>query len=173
MLIESYDISFEAPECQHPSCDELRAKVAIDTDLTELIPYVNAEKQGRYLPAVPVVTWSEDGRNFALRPHELAVGGLEGREGGADAIRAAIDTLNDIWERRSQITPDHTVREAPKILDVFKILPRTNCKECGLPSCMGFAGELVAGNKKLDDCTPLLEDVNEDTRRKLLDMGLK
>ncbi len=173
MLIDSFDIAFETPDCQHPSCDELRAMVAVEADMTELIPLINALVTGQFLPAVPVITWSEGGHNYALRPHELAVGNLTGRESGLGVIREAIDRLNAVWERRSEITPDYAVREKPKILDVYKLLPKTNCKQCGLPSCMGFAGELVAGNKALDDCTPLLEDMSEEARGKLLDMGLK
>jgi ArsR family metal-binding transcriptional regulator len=172
VLIDSFDIEFDTPDCQHPSCDELFARVKVKADLTELIPYVNAVVRGQYLPAVPVVTWKADGRNFALRPHEVAIGDLESRESGLEVIRGTVEWLNGIWERHAELTPDHTVREKPKVLDVYKLLPRTNCKECGLPSCMGYAGELAAGNKSLDGCPPLHEESNREALERLLDMGL-
>jgi len=40
-------------------------------------------------------------------------------------------------------------------LDVYKILPQTNCSKCLLPSCLAFAAAIVAGRKKLKDCPDL------------------
>lgn len=40
-------------------------------------------------------------------------------------------------------------------LDVYKILPQTNCRKCLLPSCLAFAAAIVAGTKKLKDCPDL------------------
>jgi len=41
-------------------------------------------------------------------------------------------------------------------IDVYKLLPRTNCKECGESNCMAFATKLVNGEKNIEDCSPLL-----------------
>ena len=43
-------------------------------------------------------------------------------------------------------------------LDVYTILPRSNCRKCLLPSCLAFAAAVVAGSRKLNDC-PDLEQV--------------
>ena len=172
MLIESYVIDFQAPDCQHPSCDELFARVAVEADLTGLIPFVNGLVKGEYIPGIPVLTWREGEHKYALRPREVAISNIDGRERGHQEVKRTLDWLNDVWERRAELEADYTVRKKPGILEVLRLLPGTNCKECGLPSCMGFAGELVAGNKSLDDCAPLLETVNEETRRKLVDLGL-
>lgn len=37
-------------------------------------------------------------------------------------------------------------------LQIFKLLPKTNCKECGFPTCMAFAMQLAAGKAELDQC---------------------
>jgi hypothetical protein len=44
-------------------------------------------------------------------------------------------------------------------LDVYKILPQTNCSKCLLPSCLAFAAAVVAGRKKLQDCPDLAPDI--------------
>ncbi|MDI6719749.1 MAG: acetyl-CoA decarbonylase/synthase complex subunit gamma [Methanomicrobiales archaeon] len=41
-------------------------------------------------------------------------------------------------------------------IDVYNLLPRTNCRECGEANCMAFATRLVNGEYVLEDCTPLL-----------------
>ncbi|MBC7129623.1 acetyl-CoA decarbonylase/synthase complex subunit gamma, partial [Candidatus Bathyarchaeota archaeon] len=41
-------------------------------------------------------------------------------------------------------------------IDVYKLLPRTNCKECGEENCMAFATKLVNREVNLEKCKPLL-----------------
>ena len=43
-------------------------------------------------------------------------------------------------------------------LDVYKLLPRTNCKICGEENCMAFATMVVNRELVLESCTPLLEE---------------
>ena len=43
-------------------------------------------------------------------------------------------------------------------LDIFKSLPKTNCKECGVPTCLAFAMKVASGQVGLDDCTKLTDD---------------
>ncbi|MBU0728307.1 MAG: DUF3786 domain-containing protein [Proteobacteria bacterium] len=47
-------------------------------------------------------------------------------------------------------------------LDVYKILPQTNCRKCLLPSCLAFAAAIVAGNRKLKDCPDLDQSTMAD-----------
>ncbi|MHA1269579.1 MAG: (Fe-S)-binding protein [Candidatus Helarchaeota archaeon] len=44
------------------------------------------------------------------------------------------------------------------VMDVYKLLPKTNCKKCGEPNCMGFSIKLVGYKITLDKCTPLFEE---------------
>jgi len=37
-------------------------------------------------------------------------------------------------------------------LEVYKLLPKTNCKECGFPTCLAFAMKLAAKQVELDAC---------------------
>ena len=47
----------------------------------------------------------------------------------------------------------------PRVLEILKLLPRTNCHECGQPTCMVFAAKIAEGAKGPEDCTPLKEDM--------------
>ena len=40
-------------------------------------------------------------------------------------------------------------------LDIYKVLPQTNCGKCYLPSCLAFAGAVIGGRKKMADCPDL------------------
>ena len=42
-------------------------------------------------------------------------------------------------------------------LEIYKILPKTNCKECGFPTCLAFAMKLAQKGTELDKC-PYVSD---------------
>ncbi len=48
-------------------------------------------------------------------------------------------------------------------LEIFKLLPKTNCKKCGMPTCLAFAMALAQKRAKLEDCP----DVSEEAKGKL------
>ncbi len=41
---------------------------------------------------------------------------------------------------------------ALKGLDIFKLSPKTNCKDCGSPTCMAFCMKVAQGALPLDKC---------------------
>ena len=43
-------------------------------------------------------------------------------------------------------------------LQIYKMLPQTNCKECGFPTCLAFAMKLAAKQVELDDCPYVTEE---------------
>jgi acetyl-CoA decarbonylase/synthase complex subunit gamma len=55
-------------------------------------------------------------------------------------------------------------------LDVYKLLPRTNCGECGEKSCMAFAAKVVNREVAIEKCRPLLEEKYEGEYAKLKEL---
>jgi len=43
-------------------------------------------------------------------------------------------------------------------LDIFKLLPKTNCGDCGVPTCMAFAMKLAQKKAELKECPPASEE---------------
>lgn len=43
-------------------------------------------------------------------------------------------------------------------IEIFKSLPKTNCKECGEPTCLAFAMKLAAGKAELSACPYVSEE---------------
>ncbi|MEI7901609.1 MAG: (Fe-S)-binding protein, partial [bacterium] len=54
---------------------------------------------------------------------------------------------------------------ALKALDIFKLLPKTNCKKCGCPTCLAFAMKLAQKQTSLDQCP----DVSDASKIALAD----
>ena len=52
-------------------------------------------------------------------------------------------------------------------MQIYKSLPKTNCKDCGLPTCMVFAARMAEGAKNPEDCPPLV-DLNKQRLEKYM-----
>jgi len=79
-----------------------------------------------------------------------------GSEDEAKAILEGLkETINEAIVKG--VTP--VPREKVKVdhAEVYKYLPKTDCKICGEQSCYSFAIRLVGGETTLEKCTPLLE----------------
>ena len=44
---------------------------------------------------------------------------------------------------------------------IYKNLPKTNCKDCGFPTCLAFAMQVAAKQKALSDCPHLSDDAKD------------
>jgi acetyl-CoA decarbonylase/synthase complex subunit gamma len=55
-------------------------------------------------------------------------------------------------------------------IDVYKLLPKTNCKECGLENCMAFATKIVNREITIEQCPPLLKKEHEKAYLALKEM---
>ncbi|MDF1558389.1 MAG: (Fe-S)-binding protein [ANME-2 cluster archaeon] len=53
-------------------------------------------------------------------------------------------------------------------MEIYQLLPKTNCKECGESTCMAFGVALLSGNRKFTECPPLMkEEKYIDSKQKL------
>ncbi|NCO59182.1 MAG: acetyl-CoA decarbonylase/synthase complex subunit gamma [Deltaproteobacteria bacterium CG_4_8_14_3_um_filter_51_11] len=46
-------------------------------------------------------------------------------------------------------------------IQIFKLLPKTNCGECGVPTCLAFAMNLASGKAELDACPYVSAEAKE------------
>ena len=46
-------------------------------------------------------------------------------------------------------------------LEIYKLLPKTNCKECGFPTCLAFAMQIAAKKVSLDKCPHVSKEAKE------------
>lgn len=172
MLIDSYDIELYCPPCE-PGTEVWAATATTDAELSELLPYVNAlVDRGEYTPGVPALVWRDGAHKLFLKAHEVGVNNLNDRADAEREVARIVKFLNETWDDRANITPDYTTRTKPNVLEVLKLLPRTNCGQCGVPSCMAFAVALAKGDKSFAECPPLMLEEESHNREKLAELGL-
>ena len=46
-------------------------------------------------------------------------------------------------------------------LEIYMLLPRTNCGDCGVPTCLAFAMKLAAKQADLDKCPYVSDEARE------------
>jgi len=157
MLIEKYDLEVFTPPCE-PGAERFSAIARLTTDIREVLPYLNATLRGAvYNPSVPALTWTKGGQYVAFQPYQIAVSNVEDRQAGIKEVEGLVKLVNRTWERRDEIEPDYETHRRPTPMEVYKLLPGTNCKQCGQPTCFTFALKLVAAQARLEDCPPLFE----------------
>jgi ArsR family metal-binding transcriptional regulator len=157
MLIPGYDIEVFTPPCD-PGAERFSARALLAVDISDALPYLNATLRGAvYTQAANALTWKKGGHNIAFHAYEIATSNVEDRDAAIVELEGLIDLVNHTWERRTEITPDFSTRQRPTAMAVYKLLPATNCRRCGQPSCWNFALKLAASQVERTACPPLSE----------------
>jgi len=171
-LIGEYELELCEVECI-PGAPFYSAKAHIPGDVSQVMPYLNGVlDRAFYSGDNEYIIWKDDERKYVLRPHELAASLIFDRPQARQVISKAVAWINDVWDRRESIVPDHRKRSSPQPLEVLRLLPGTNCSACGLPTCMAFAFELIEGNVRIDDCPEMLLEENAGSLEQLKELGL-
>ncbi|MEJ2164244.1 MAG: (Fe-S)-binding protein [Desulfobacterales bacterium] len=155
MLLKSYSKEIFRPEC-NPSFESVHCIAHLEQDISAVLPYLNAVLGGfEYLKDPPAVIFRSQGKLITVHGRKIAMNALKD-EGEADKILAWLQReINAAWKNRNSIEPSYEGAPKPKLIEILKLLPKTNCKECGEPTCMVFAARMAEGVKVPQDCPPL------------------
>lgn len=157
MLLKSYTKEISRPEC-NPSFQSLHCIAHLDQDIGEVIPYLNAELGGFvYLKDPPAVTFKAQGKLITVHPRQIAINALRDEKEADKILEWLKREINETWEKRAKIKPSYEAALRPSVVEILKFLPKTNCKECGQPTCLVFATKVAEGAKGAEDC-PVMDD---------------
>jgi ArsR family metal-binding transcriptional regulator len=170
MLLEKID-NFDIFRPKMDSSKEvLHAIATFQADISPAFPYVNAELGGWDYDQTNQVLLLKlsDGKWITLHPQKIAIRGIRDMEEAHALLTWIQAQINDIYERRQEITPRYTGQAGLKVMNILKLLPMTNCKLCGYATCMAYAAALREGEITFNDCPPLWEERYREKREKLL-----
>ena len=91
---------------------------------------------------------------------------------GLELFAALKDAINTVWKKRAELIAVTVKKRAPRHLDIWELLPRSNCKECGEASCLAFAVAVLQHNRLLNECAPLQSDYSFADRKATLEAML-
>lgn len=139
------------------------ASFRLDQDVRHLFPYINAALDDAvYYEQPEHVRFLFDGYRCLLYPNSAAAHFFESKIAAKDFIACLIDFLNDIYNQKENIRPNYDQIKQVPIIDILKVLPRTNCRECDYLTCMAFAAALIKGKVVADKCPSLASPISEN-----------
>jgi ArsR family metal-binding transcriptional regulator len=170
-IAKNYDLHLEAPACE-PGAEYWNATARFQDDISDVFPYLNAQwKDAIYSPDARQITFRFEDRSVALKSHEITISNLPDRDSATIELEKILGEINRIWMDRENLTPLSTPRKRLVAMEVYQLLPQTNCKLCDTPSCFAFASKLTVGEAEVAACTPLFDDEQyAEKRQGLLDM---
>jgi ArsR family metal-binding transcriptional regulator len=161
MLLKSYSRRIFRAEC-NPQFESLHCIACLDQDVSEALPYLNAALGGfEYFKEPPAVVFRSHGRLISVHGRQIAINALRDEEEADKILEWLKREINQAWEKRAEITPSTEGTPRPQLFEILKLLPRTNCRECGELTCMVFAARAAEGVKAAADCPPLPADAGK------------
>ena len=91
-------------------------------------------------------------------PDKVVIIQVKDTDEGLELLSAIRDLVNQCWDRRDTIQPATAARRAPRPLDVWTLLPQSNCKRCGEATCMAFAFLLLQQKRAVEECPVIASD---------------
>jgi ArsR family metal-binding transcriptional regulator len=169
MLLHSYKITRTLPCLADP--EKIRVIVEISDEIHEVFPYLNATLKGCiYNHPALTLTIKKDGKLLTLHAHHITLAKIEDEKEAEEILGWLKNLINETYEKRDRIEPNFSKGEELKALDIFKLLPGTNCKKCGEPSCLAFAVKVVGRDIEIRKCDPLFSEKYQEKQKVLVEL---
>jgi len=150
---------------------KIRLIAHLSGDLTQVFPYLNAVmREASYNMHGPTFTFMDRHRMVSMYPRRIAVAKADEIADGWRVLEALRCRANETWARRAEIEPSCEMRERPPALEIYKRLPRTNCRACGEATCLAFAVKVWMGNVPVAQCSPVFGGERAELRDALLEV---
>jgi ArsR family metal-binding transcriptional regulator len=144
-----------------------------DRSLDEVLPYLAT------LPGI--IAWNPDALTLTFRrprgfmtlyPDKVYITQVKDAAEGLELLDTLKEAVNAVWEKRAELTAVIARKRDPRHLDIWELLPRTNCRQCGEATCLAFAVGLLQQKRELTECAPLQGDTAFADRRAALEAML-
>jgi ArsR family metal-binding transcriptional regulator len=137
---------------------KIRLIAHTEGDISLSFPYINAEmKEASFNKEWSVLSFMDSYRMVSLYQNRITAAKVDDIIDGWRVLEKIRRLVNETYSRRNEIEPSYEMRKKPPVLEIFKRLPGTNCRECGEQTCMAFASKVWAGERQPSDCVLVLE----------------
>lgn len=171
MYLEKVTLKFIQP-CTTDS-KRIRIKANLSKDISDIFPYLNT-----YIPSAIYnskgnhLTFNKEHKIITLFEDNIAIAKLINETDAYETMDYIKELINEVYENKHNIEPLYEIKKMPSPIDLYKYLPKLNCKRCKEATCMAFAAKLLSSENKITSCIPLYEDQNKEKRYALEDLIL-
>jgi ArsR family metal-binding transcriptional regulator len=138
--------------------------------LAEVIPYL-ATLPGivAYNPERLSLTFRRRPGFLTLLSDKVLITQVKDNEEGVELLENLVEAINTTWAQREELVAVTKPARVLRPLDIYTLLPQTNCGECGEATCMAFAARLFMREGEVRECQPLVSDPGFEERRGTLE----
>lgn len=134
----------------------------LDTDVSPLFPYLNAIlAEAKFYDKPECVEFILDDFKCTLYPQEVIASPFTGEDQALKFAQRLIAFLNDLYVQKDALQPNYKKFKPVPVLDIYKILPQTNCQKCGFATCLAFAAALSKSQTSPDQCPGLSQPISQ------------
>jgi ArsR family metal-binding transcriptional regulator len=142
--------------------------------LDDVLPYLAALPNIiAYNPEARTLTFRRERGFLTLYSDRVYVTQVQDVDEGLELLAALVDAVNATWTHRHELVAATSRRRTPRPLDIWTLLPQTNCKQCGEATCMAFAFALLQQQRSTTECVPLMDGDDLADRRAALEALLR
>ena len=150
------------------------AQASLETDIECVLVGDEPQLQGilngiAYNPETLTLTFRRQPGFMTLYPDKVYITQVKDTEEGLELLEVLAEAINATWEHRTELVAVKNARHAPQWLDIWALLPQTNCKQCGEATCMAFAASLLQQKRAVSECLPLNADSSNADRQAALE----
>ncbi len=151
------DYYFELVEDHHSAgSGRYGLLISFPVDISQVLPYLNGVLEDtRYDHEGRVLVGRKGGNRLAIRPHEIRIATIADPTDAPSVVAGTVELVNHVWAERDRIAPSLRESRLPPVYEIFKCLPRTNCRQCGSLTCLAFAAKLRDGEVEMEQCPAL------------------
>ncbi len=161
MLIQGYS-NFSLTKSGVLSTAYMGAFFELDQDVSHLFPYLNRHlPESRFLDIPRCIQFGFKDCQCSLYPGEVIAAPFTAENQAREFADSLVVFLNKIDEKKSGIEPDYKTFKPVAVLDIYKLLPGTNCKECGFSTCMAFAASVSQKKSRTGQCPYFTKPISE------------
>ncbi len=155
-LMESFQIT-QVMECIAEE-DKKRVVATISNPIEKVFPYLNAtNKRITYNHNAEIVVLKKGRKLITIYSEMVTMAKVDDEADAIDILGWIQHLVNSTWDKRDEIVPSYEIQKLLSPLDIYGLLPKTNCKQCGENTCYAFTCALLASTRNIDQC-PLLDN---------------
>lgn len=140
----------------------LGAHFKFDNEVTRLFPYINAVvKNAQYYDTPEYIQFILENIRCTLYPKDVISAPFKDQDQALAFVKRLIDFLNDLYVKKDTLEPNYKKFSPVSVIDIYKLLPQTNCRECGYTTCMAFAAALSKSKTIPDKCPGFREPMSK------------
>jgi ArsR family metal-binding transcriptional regulator len=155
VLLKNYTLEIFNSKCR-PGAMGVHCFAHFGQDVTPVLPYLNAVLGGfSYADDPPALTLRSQGKLITVLSDKAAINALKDEQEARTIVEWLKREINAAWDKKDEIEPSYEGQIRPKLFEILKLLPKTNCRKCGQPTCTVFAAQSMEGGRGAGDCPEL------------------